>query len=147
MNRFLSALLVVACSRESAPSPPIAATSAAPQVPSAAAAWRPHKLSKLDASTLCAELVEGKVVPECLPGGIVAVFLVPGRQRTEANGSIVSFNDGRGDFARWIADSLAGDAGVAPVYHDNASAKMLVSFNGDVPEETKLRVAEALDAL
>lgn len=77
----------------------------------------------------------------------VDVFTIPGRQRTEAHGIVVSFNDGKGSFEQWVAESIAGDAGVDPVYHYNARAKMLVSFNGDVPEETKLRIAEALDAL
>jgi len=82
------------------------------------------------------------------PGGDrVDVFTIPGRERTEASGNVVCFADGKGSFEQWIAESLAGDAGVAPVYHYNIKAKMLVSFNGDVPEETKLRIAEALDAL
>lgn len=101
--------------------------------------WHPHKLSRLDATTFCAELREGGITPLCVggPGGSdTDVFEIPGRQRTEAHGIIVSFNNGHGSFDRWIEDSLKDDAGVDPVYHYSQRARMAVTFNGDVPEET-----------
>lgn len=142
---------VLAC-RERSNSTQATATASAMPSASAAAPWKPHKLSKIDAEMFCAELVEGGIATKCAGGAPgektdVDVFTIPGRQRTEAHGTLVYFPPSEGSFPQWIAESIAGDAGVDPVYHYNANVKMLISFVGDVPEETKLRVVEALDAL
>lgn len=150
---FWIVIFTASCGRTSSTTEAVtmqSASASASATPSAVV-WHPHRLAKLDADTFCAELVEGNIAERCVPSvpgetGNVAVFGIPGRQRTEANGVVVSFGKD-GSLEQWIAESLAGDAGVAPVYHYSTSAKMVVTFNGDVPEQTKLRVVEALDTL